>query len=146
MNSVVVKRLKIKELYSVIKIVRSAFPGWRWLRRIPYVFLSQVFVVKINNKEIVGLIAFFSDKTTIKITLMAIAKDWQNQHLGSKLLETIIAYARAGNKELITSKVRIDNPRAFSLHEKSGFSVRKILKRRILGDVYLLSKNLNNEC
>lgn len=52
---------------------------------------------------------------------IAVAKEYWNKGIGSRLLENILAFARDNSFEVLDLQVRSDNVRAIRLYEKFGF-------------------------
>jgi len=139
MDDLIIRKRKIKDFPSLIKITRESFPCW--IKHIPYLFISNVFVAE-RNSQAVGFIAILTKKNIAQITLTAITKDYRGQNLGSELLKEILSYLKSIKVKLCMTKVRIDNLKALKFYENNGFQVQKILKRPILGDVFLIKKDI----
>lgn len=52
---------------------------------------------------------------------IAVAKEYWNKGIGSRLLENILAFAKENSFEVLDLQVRSDNVRAIRLYEKFGF-------------------------
>lgn len=52
---------------------------------------------------------------------LAVLQDFQNHGVGTRLMQTVLDYARRAGIELVTLEVRSDNAAAIHLYEKFGF-------------------------
>jgi len=138
MNNLIIRKRRIKDFYPLIKITKESFPFW--IKQIPYLFISKVFVAQKNSK-IVGFVAISTKKYTAQITLIAVTKDCRDQNIGSLILKQTLNYLNSIKIKSCSSKVRVNNLRALNFYKKNGFEVKKIKKRPLLGDVFLVEKN-----
>jgi len=104
-----------------------------------------------KDKKIVGYINYYLLYDRIEIANFDVLKDYQNQGIGTKLLDYLIdAYSNRVNN--ITLEVRCDNAKAIGLYKKMKFEIvatRKgyyngvdgiLMERRMMGmkDIYVL--------
>lgn len=83
------------------------------------------FFLALDGEEIVGNACVdgfgkprFRHRKTIAIS---VRKDHWGMHIGTGLMERMIAFARADGAELVSLEVRSDNERAKALYRKFGF-------------------------
>lgn len=136
MNLIIRKR-KLNDFPSLIRIAKDSFPG---IRRMIYLLLPTI--VAENNSQVVGFVSLANRPNQGEIILIAVNKDCRGQNIGQHLIKNAFDYLINKGKESCISKVRIDNPRALNFYKKNGFKVQRILKGFILGDVYLVKKEL----
>ena len=85
------------------------------------------YLLFIENEEIVGYINYYLMYEKIEIANFNVLDNYQNKHIGSKLLEYLIN-EYYGKVENITLEVKSDNNIAIYLYKKMGFkpvSIRK---------------------
>jgi ribosomal-protein-alanine N-acetyltransferase len=140
MDNLTIRKGKIKDFYSLIKIVKDSFPFW--IKHTPHLFISKSIIAEKDN-EIAGFVAFLIKKNNAEITLMATHKNYRGQNIGSSIIKELLVCLNSLNIKSCTSKVRVDNPKALQFYKNNGFEVKKIKKRPILGDVFLIEKKLN---
>lgn len=134
----IIRRKKLKDLIALIKIIKDSFPSP--IRHIPYILFFAL--VAEENSKVAGFVVLLTKLKVGEIALMAINKDYRGQNIGSELIDKAFSYLKSKNIKRCKSKIRVDNPRALKFYEKNGFRVKKILKRPVLGDVYLVEKKL----
>ena len=138
MTNLKIRKKKIKDLIPLIKITKDSFPSP--IRHIPYLLFFML--VAEENSKVAGFIVLLTKSKMGEIALMAIDKNYRGQNISSKLLTEAFGYLKLKGKKYCMSKVRINNPKALKFYKKNGFQVKKIKKRPILGDVYLIEKKL----
>ncbi len=108
----------------------------------PYV---KFYLYLINN-SVVAFLEFYEIYDRIEIANFNVLEFFQNQHIGSKLLEKLLNYSCCNNIKNITLEVRQDNAKAIYLYKKNGFqevSIRKNYYGKV--DGILMKKNLNED-
>ena len=85
--------------------------------RNPY---TNYLVYKLEN-QIVGFLNYNDIYERIEIVNFNVLPDFQNQHIGTKLLVYLIEIALDNKKKNITLEVRKDNKKAIYLYQKNGF-------------------------
>lgn len=81
---------------------------------------STYFVAKIKD-EIVGFAGIWNDTFDFHITNIVTKKKYRKQGIGSKLLETLIAFAKEKQTNSLTLEVNEKNTQAICLYEKYNF-------------------------
>ncbi len=85
------------------------------------------YLLFIDNKRILGFINYYLMYDRIEIANFNVLEEYQNRHIGSKLLDFLINRYR-GIIDNITLEVRIDNIKAIHLYQKMGF-VKKAIRK-----------------
>ena len=85
--------------------------------RNPY---TNYLIYKLEN-QIVGFLNYNDIYERIEIVNFNVLPDFQNQHIGTKLLVYLIEIALDNKKKNITLEVRKDNKKAIYLYQKNGF-------------------------
>lgn len=88
--------------------------------------MSYIYVIDDNG--IIGYISLYFDMFDVEILNFCISKKYQNNKLGTGLLEYVINVFRSKKAEGFILEVRESNLRAIHLYEKLGFkriSIRK---------------------
>ena len=137
----VVRRARLRDLPAIVNIMRHGFPNW--YRRIPYL-VSATFVIESAN-NIFGFVAVPVRKGIGEIGGIAVSRGCQGSGLGSRLLSKALWYLRQQGASSCLAKVRHSNKPAERLFAKAGFSSKRVLRRRILGDVLLMERNLTEK-
>ena len=95
------------------------------------------YIVYIDNNKILGFINYYLLYDRIEIANFNVLKEFQNNKIGTKLIEYLINKYR-GKVDNITLEVRCDNNKAIHLYEKYGFIKKAIRKNYYNGiDGYL---------
>lgn len=134
-----VRDRKAKDILNLLRITKDSFPFWP--KHVPFLFTSKIIVVEFESKAI-GFIAFTVKNDTAQITLTAIDKNWRGKNLGTLLMNKLFDHFQSHNISTCKSKVRTDNPKALNFYQNHGFFVEKIKIRKILGNVFLIKKNM----
>lgn len=85
---------------------------------------NAVFVVAYIGEKVVGYIAAYIndfEKKNAYITLIAVSKEYQNQHIGQKLLKYIVKLAKESGMKTIKLEVAKENVKARIFYEKNQF-------------------------
>ncbi len=138
MNHLIIRKRKIKDFPWLIKITKDSFPFW--VKHAPY-FLFRAMVAE-KNSQTIGFVSISTNQEAGKIDLIAVDKNHRGQNIGEELLKKALDYFKIKKKKYCLSKVRVNNPRALHFYKENGFQVQKILKRPLLGDVFLVKKEL----
>lgn len=77
--------------------------------------------VAVDGTNVVGRAGVYSQWPGLYDLGMFVAAPWRSKGLGSRLLEAVIAWARAAGAHKITLDVFPSNEAAIALYEKSGF-------------------------
>lgn len=72
----------------------------------------------VGNGSLSGMPRRMSHRADLGLSVL---KDYWNQGIGGRLMEALIAYAKAHGIEIINLEVRSDNAAAIHLYEKFGF-------------------------
>lgn len=75
------------------------------------------------ERKVAGYASLYQAADELQIGNIAVAPDFHQRGIGTKLLEHIIKMARDNQKRLIILEVRPSNKAACSLYEKFGFKV-----------------------
>jgi len=87
------------------------------------------FYTAVKEKRIVGyIVCWLSDKTA-HIYNISVKKDYQNQGIGSFLLEYLLEELKKDGFNTVVLEVRKSNLKAISLYKKFGFTEEKILSK-----------------
>jgi ribosomal-protein-alanine N-acetyltransferase len=87
------------------------------------------FYVAVKENKIVGyIVCWLSDKTA-HIYNISVKKDYQNQGIGSFLLEYLLEELKKIGFNTVVLEVRKSNSKAISLYKKFGFTEEKILSK-----------------
>lgn len=99
------------------------------------------------GKDIVGYIVFSHDEwnNSIHIDLLFVRLNNQNQGIGSKLLDTVIAQAKKQGARIIFLETSKSEANAIMFYKKNGFSVAGHINgfyKEMPGDAIVLSRKL----
>lgn len=86
---------------------------------------SQLFVLK-DGDQLVGYAGLSILFERAEILTIAIAPEYQGQHLGDRLMRHLIKIAIHNECEVISLEVRKSNVKALGLYEKYGFITMRI--------------------
>lgn len=84
------------------------------------------YIVYLNNNKILGFLNYYLMYERIEIAQFNVLDDYQNQGIGSKMLDYLIK-KYLGKVDNITLEVRCDN-KAINLYKKYGFKETAIRK------------------
>jgi len=139
MNDLLIRKRKFRDFLPLIKITQEAFPFW--IKHIFYLFISQVFIAEKDSKTI-GFIAVSLRYPHSKITLTAVDRNYRGQNIGSKIMTEVISWLKSKGIKTCYSMVRIDNPKALHFYQNHGFSIIRLFKRLLFGNVYIIKKDI----
>ena len=134
-----------KYIYSLEKLFSNVFLDGDIEKEInnnPYLKIY----IYLNDNNILGFIEIFQIYDRIEIANFNVLENYQNQHIGSKLLEYVINNAIDNQLKNITLEVRSDNEKAIYLYKKYGFenvSIRKNYYGKV--DGILMKKDIIKE-
>lgn len=118
-----ISRMEESDLLHIADILQTEFDEF-WNVNI---FLAELknehstyFVAKIEQ-EIVGFAGIWNDTFDFHITNIVTKKSHRTQGIGSKLLETLIAFAKEKQTNSLTLEVKESNTQAICLYEKYNF-------------------------
>jgi [ribosomal protein S18]-alanine N-acetyltransferase len=117
------ERMSEENIYPVLAIERSVYP-FPWSRN---VFISAIleghdcWVARDASNIIVGYFVLMQVVDEAHLLTIAVKQDLHGRGIGRKLLEQVIARARAMSAESILLEVRPSNVRAVELYERYGF-------------------------
>ncbi|MBQ9989782.1 MAG: GNAT family N-acetyltransferase [Lachnospiraceae bacterium] len=89
---------------------------------------NQVFLIAVENEEVVGtgvLSGFAKPRMAHRGEIaLSVKKSMWGKHIGTRLMEKLISFARERAKmEILSLEVRCDNERAIALYRKLGFEI-----------------------
>lgn len=118
-----ISRMEPSDLLEIADILQTEFDEF-WNVNI---FLTELknenstyFAAKIKD-EIVGFAGIWNDTFDFHITNIVTKKNYRKQGIGSKLLETLIAFAKEKQTNSLTLEVKETNTQAICLYEKYNF-------------------------
>ncbi|RJX30961.1 MAG: ribosomal-protein-alanine N-acetyltransferase [Oxalobacter sp.] len=117
------ERMSEDNIYAVMAIERSVYP-FPWSRN---VFVSTLleghdcWVARDASNSIVGYFVLMQAVDEAHLLTIAVKHDLHGRGIGRKLLEQVVACARAMPVESILLEVRPSNVRAVDLYEHYGF-------------------------
>ena len=100
------------------------------------------YLIFIDNNKILGYLNYYLIYDRIEIANFDVLPDYQNNHIGTKLLDYLINkyFNRVSN---ITLEVKIDNTKAINLYKKMGFIEKTIRKNYYNGiDGILMERSM----
>ena len=101
------------------------------------------YLVYIDNNKILGFINYYLMYDRIEIANFNVLEDYQNKHIGNKLLNRLITDF-LGKVNNITLEVKKDNSKAIYLYKKYGFIEKSIRKDYYDGiDGILMERMMN---
>lgn len=126
-----IRLLDEADLEEVLTLDAGAFqPNWN-----RSMFISELhdnpfahLYVLIKESKICAFIDFWITFETAQLANIAVAKDYQNQGLGSALMEKMIQICNKEMCDNITLEVHINNQKAISLYEQYGFMKASLRK------------------
>ncbi|RVU71389.1 MULTISPECIES: ribosomal protein S18-alanine N-acetyltransferase [Lactobacillus] len=89
---------------------------------------NSLYLVVYQASTLVAFIGARFHPREAHITNIAVAPDYQGQHIGRRLLELMIDRARKNESECVSLEVKIDNDVAKRLYESIGFEATFIRK------------------
>ncbi len=86
------------------------------------------YLVYLEDNKVIAFLNYYVVYDRMEIVNFNVLEQFQNKHVGSKLLDELFKIARNIKVKNITLEVRCDNEKAIYLYEKYGFkkvSIRK---------------------
>ena len=135
-----------KHLDEILKIENNSFI-YPWDRKTFEKILqhpSRIFLVGMNNKEILGYIIAMKEWNELHIMNLAVKEEYRNRGIAHALLHLVIKEARKLGLKTIYLEVRINNEVAISLYKSFGFSINRIISGYYYGkeDAVVMEFNL----
>ena len=101
------------------------------------------YLVYLKDNEVIGFLNYYLIYDRIEIGNFNVLENYQNEHIGSSILEKLIEIGYEKKLKNITLEVRIDNKKAIYLYEKYGFKRVSVRKNYYQGiDALLMEKEL----
>ena len=142
------RRYNLNDIDSIVKLEEATIGsslGYDMLASNLNNEMNHYYVYELNNK-VVGYISIVFDGYIAEILNFCVDKEYQNNKIGTKVLEQIVDIYNSLNCESLILEVRESNKRAIHVYEKLGF--KKISRRRNYysnnEDALVLQKLLNN--
>ena len=143
-----IKLLPMNEAYApgAARLDQITFPGEAWSEA---AFLreawtpSSVYVVAVQDEEVVGFAGLQQVLDEGYITNIAVAESCRRQGLGRAMLSALVDHCRENGAAFLTLEVRQSNAAAISLYESMGFlpeGLRKNFYRQPTEDAILMTK------
>ena len=88
-------------------------------------FVSSAYFLYAHNQEVLGYISFYANdfiNRTAFISLIAVKPEFQNKHIGSRLLEECFKIAKSKGMETIQLEVLKTNSLAIRFYKRHSFS------------------------
>ncbi len=120
------RRATLKDLDALVALENKSFDGDRLSRRsLRYYILTPTAILRVMKSEgalaAYSLVAFRMGSKIARLYSIAVDPAFNGQGFGRALLKTCETDARARRRTLLHLEVRVDNKRAITLYEKSGF-------------------------
>jgi ribosomal-protein-alanine N-acetyltransferase len=90
--------------------------------------MDNIYLVAEEEGDIIGYCGLWGTIDEGQITNIAVREDRRGQHVGNKLLETLIEYGREMGLNAFTLEVRTSNEAAINLYHKFNFEDSGIRK------------------
>ena len=118
--------MKKEDIDGVLTVEKESF-STPWTEKLFYDEVENprtvYFVAVTDNGEIVGYGGMWHVVDEGQITNIAVKKNCRGEGVGSKLLESLIKWAKNNEILVIQLELREGNAAAFGLYKKYGFSV-----------------------
>lgn len=126
-----IRKAKLEDLDILIRIERAIFSD-SWKLEHFYFELVANPIAKLmvceNDTDIVGYVDYWFSGESVEIATIGVHLKYQNQGIGSFMLEHVENEARASYIQNLTLEVRVSNKPAIHLYEKFGFKLVTIKK------------------
>ena len=96
---------------------------------------NSYFIVAKEDERVVGYMGLYNIVGEGYITNIAVLKKYRGRHIGSKLMEKVLIFAKSNNLDFISLEVRASNEIAIKFYEKYKFRKEGIRK-----NFYILPK------
>lgn len=89
---------------------------------------NSYFIVAKECEKVIGYVGLYNIVGEGYITNIAVLKEYRGRHVGSKLMDKVLKFAKSNNLEFISLEVRVSNEVAIKFYEKYGFKKEGIRK------------------
>lgn len=124
-------RMRRRHLRQVLAIESQVYPR-PWSASLFLSELSQrgtrTYLVARHRSDVVGYAGMMFTGREAHVTNIAVAPNWHNHKVGTRLLLALTTEAIARGAEVISLEVRVSNKTAQSMYEKFGFFVVGVRK------------------
>ncbi len=128
----IIREMTVNDIEAVKRIedlsYKSPWSSTMFLTEITNNKFAHLFVLEDKNK-VIGYSGVWIISDSATITKVTVAKKYQGQGLGDKLLQDLIKRAQDANCQYISLEVRVSNARAYQLYKKYGFEQVAIRKK-----------------
>ena len=129
----------IQQIEKLGLLINEKFPKLFIMHEVIQEKYAKVYVFEQRGK-IIGFLHVTDLGETIDIVNIAVSPEYQNQDIGSILIDYMITDATPSLK-LITLEVAVDNEKAINLYKKFGFEIINIRKDYYYKkDAYLMGR------
>ena len=140
-----IKEITANDL-KLIEEIENNFPSFFSKTKIKDDFqknpFTKYFIYSLKS-NIIGVVNYYDLIDRFELVYIEVKKEYQNQKIGSKLIENLIEIANKKNINNITLEVRIDNDNAIKLYEKYDFKKVALRKKYYDGiDGYLMERKM----
>ena len=80
------------------------------------------------DKEIVGIIGWFSNHETAEIIMLGVIKEVRRQKIATRLLIAMLSVLKQNKTVMVFIEVRKNNEAAINFYQKNGFKINRIRK------------------
>lgn len=116
------RKMKIQDIFAVVQIENQLFSQpWSKQAFLESMEEDTLFVVAVEQHEIVGYCGMYCSFGEGEITNVAVKPGNQNRGIGGRMLQYLLAQARQRNISRIILEVRVSNKNAIHLYKKLGF-------------------------
>ena len=136
--SVHIRDRHLRDIPDLVRMLREGFPGW--YRRLPYLLFPTI--VAEHDGRAVGFVSMPMRNRVGEIGLIAVDAPARGYGIGKALLHSALEVMQTRGMVRCVAKVRLDNPPAQRLFADQGFSIVRTKRRRWLGDVYWVEREL----
>lgn len=124
-NNIKIIKMQNEHIDEIVNIEKDTFGETAWTRSSFERELNEnnlaIYYVAVIDDEIVGYGGMWHVVTEGHICNIAVKKEFRNQGIGSKLIETLIDVAKEKEMMGMTLEVRVSNDIAIKAYEKYGF-------------------------
>jgi ribosomal-protein-alanine N-acetyltransferase len=144
-----IRQVHPNDIFSVIKITYESLPE----RYNPIIFNTfyenypEGFLIAEKNRKIVGfIIGTKTSHDTVRITMLAVNKDYRRQGFGSNLLINLLKKLAEKNISQVDLEVKTDNNAAINFYKKHGFTITDNVPSFYKSgeDAYIMRRILNS--
>ncbi len=123
MEDIRIEKMREGDLPQVLAIENLSFPTpftESLFRMELNLNVAHLFVARVNG-ALVGYIDYWRVGPDVHVITIAVHPDWRRHHIGSALLEFMLADCRSHQVEHVSLDVRPTNKTGIALYEKFGF-------------------------